>query len=356
MRRVCVLLGVVSALAGVAPPALAAETAPLQTQATVPPALQTLEQKMEQLQVNSERFSLVFEIEGAGKLGKLFGAGHGGTQSIPFLTASGEASISPSEAVLNLSFLGIASTMRLIGETEYLFEPALARYDGGRPWIRSDPRERKQTGRGQTLALSPASLFEVTPKSTHKEQPVGGATGPFARTIELVNHAQNVQEVGPTTVDGQAVTEFTATIDRQALAGGVIGGGTRKTSKGSANMSPKPSGKPKPRMGGKPRMRKLRVRKLRLLPTKLELFIAPSGVPVRTNIVTGRHGSAATITTDILAINIPVVVQPPPVNATISLAQFRTLLRKREQAVRMRACLGNRCSTRSRKMASRRSH
>ena len=92
--------------------------------------------------------------------------------------------------------------MRTIGSTVYTYMPSVASFDGGRPWVRSRQSSSKSDGESAGLTGMSNSLAATVS---------GGGAGstPFAKLIEDVNGALNVQEVGPVTVDGQQTTEFT---------------------------------------------------------------------------------------------------------------------------------------------------
>jgi len=303
----------VLASAAAAPAAPAAETAPtpaqtvVQTQATPPPDLQALEQKMEQLQVNSERFSLVIDLGNTSLFGK------SGPSFPLFGGASGELSISPQEASFTTGFLGITAPERLIGGTLYTRQPDIAREDGGRPWVSSEHQKLPRA-----IGVDPLD--------------VGGANGTggaFTGLVELVSSGQSFLEVGPTIVEGQPVTEFTASIEAAKLPSGR-----------SAEIAKK-------------------LEKLGKTQVEVALFIAPDGLPVRTSlaitadprtfntslaIASGPRtfGTGLAIvsgpqtfdtTFDILAINFPVSVQAPSASETISKAQLRKLQRQHTKGI-----------------------
>jgi hypothetical protein len=62
---------------------------------------------------------------------------------------------------------------------------------------------------------------------------------------------------------------------------------------------------------------------------QLELFVAPSGLPVRTISVLGSRSEGIGGEEDIRALEIPVVVHVPPVRQTIGKARLRKLERRR---------------------------
>jgi hypothetical protein len=257
--------------------------------AVVPPDLQALEQKMLALQLNSERFSVTLSVATSPVVKGPIGGfkhifGHVSNVAEVLLSVSGEVSLAPQAASMQVSFLGLKSNVRLIGTTLYVEEPFIKRLDGGRPWV----EERNQSLHG-ALEEGPAP-------------PGGVGSGPpgYARLIETVKSARSIQEIGAATIDGQATTAFKVSIDLTRL----------RTL--SAHQ------------------RHALAKVLKPLAT-FELFIAEDGLPVRTReILHGRRHKGELITqSDTLAINIPVIVQPPPAAQTISEARLKRLLAHR---------------------------
>lgn len=293
---------------------------------SAPPELQALAQRMETLQVSSERISENMEVAGLGEAGplgdtgQLFGKGHSHASPIPFIAISGEASASPHDASFEVTFLGISAQLRVIEGDEYVFDPTIASYDGGRPWVSSDPQERADQHLGVADLFSPVGFLQSTSQSSHPE-PAGGPHGPFAGTLELIDRASNFEALGTTIVDGQAVSEFTATLDLRDAAGLELGGLENAAS------------------GTKPAVPFARV----------ALFIAPNGVPVRTAVEAHRGRSGFSVRADVLAIDIPVVVESPPAAQTIALSEYGRIEHRRERRVlaglrrRMRRQLAKLC-------------
>jgi hypothetical protein len=294
------------------PSSTAAEATPKtgaegKTLAVVPPSLQALEQKMEQIRFNTARVSLRF---GIGELGSaVSGAelGTGATGLDSFVTSviaavrfSPPASISTTtNAGLKLSaghtLGGSTSTERTIGKTVYTYKPSVASYDGGRPWVRSKAKHAAESG-SESAKLS-AVFAALSP--TFAGGAEGSSAGLFSKLIKELGEAQSIQEVGPATVDAQQVTEFTASISLATL------------------LSPK----------------QLESEKLSETMVELELFIAPSGLPVRTISVLGGRSEGIGVEEDILALEIPVVVHAPPARKTISEAQLSKLEKKHARQV-----------------------
>ena len=163
-------------------------------------------------------------------------------------------------------------------------------------------------GRGSGWALGLEELFSSNPGVATGGATGGAAgagTGMYTALTALINGAREVREIGAGTVDGQPVTEFMATLSPSQLG-----------------ESPQPT----------KREKKLH---LELKKTaKLEVLIAPSGLPVRTTIVTNVDKVVNTATVDILAIDFPLVVEAPPAAQTIELAALQKLSNEAEAKAR----------------------
>jgi hypothetical protein len=269
-----------------APPAGAPTPPPA---VVVPPDLQALEQKMLALQLNSERFSVTLSVATSSVVKGPIGGfkhifGHASAVAEVLLSVSGEVSLVPQAASMQVSFLGLKSNVRLIGTTLYVEEPFIKRLDGGRPWV----EERNQ------------SLHKVLEEGPAPPGGVGSSTPGFGRLVETVNAARSIQEIGAATIDSEATTAFKVSVDLTRLPGLTA------------------------------HQRRALAKVLKPLAT-FELFIAEDGLPVRTReILHARHHKGELITqSDTLAINIPVIVQPPPAAQTISEARLKRLLAQR---------------------------
>jgi hypothetical protein len=239
-----------------APPAFAA--------ATLPPELQVLEQRAQTLPIASERFSLDFTIKEPS-----------GSQIT--LTGVGTGRISPPEAQVLETVGSKRLVVRVLGHDLYESVPGLARLDGGRPWVHlRESALSEQTG--VNFASAPQDLAE---------------------SFSLINSAaEGVQQVGPATVDGQATTEFTASVNLEQLFS---------------------------------RLGNTLVQKLRSVGIRdatVALYLASNGLPVRTSFSIPVEGGSITTTTDILATEVPVSVNAPPKAKTISESEFQKLRRK----------------------------
>jgi hypothetical protein len=307
--------------------------------AVVPPNLQALEQEMAQIRFNTASLTVRF---GLGELGPaVSGAelGTGATGLDSFLTSatvvvrrSPPASISTSRSEgLRLpgghTLGGSTSTERTIGNTIYTYKPSVASYDGGRPWVRSKAKPAPKPG-GDSANLS-AVIDSLS--STFVGGETGGTSGLFSKLIEELGEAQSIQEVGPATVDAQQVTEFTASISlAKLLSPKQLEGITKSNSSLGELLSP--VGSPKQREEAKKHNEEA-AKKLSEATVELELFIAPSGLPVRTISVLGARSEGIGVEEDILALEIPVVVHVPPARETIGEAQLSRLEKKHAKRV-----------------------
>jgi hypothetical protein len=317
MLRACVLSGVVLGLVGAAPTALASEVVSPQARVAVPPALQALEQKMQQINFNTARFSTRF---GLGELGSpANGAELGSNVNVckSLVTSStGIERLSPPASVSVGEFDGVVGSKSKelsIGNTIYVFTPSASRSDGGRPWVRSAVQRTPKSAAGAAFgsALAPAHLASGS----------DGSEGHFAKLIEETNGALSIQEVGPATVDGQEVTEFTASLSlTKLITRQELEEFTGSFSSLNELLAPKPS--PKQREEAKKHQEEA-TQKLSEAPMELELFIPPNGIPVRTTVVIGKRSEGIGAEQDILAVGVPVVVHAPPVDKTIGQAQLR---------------------------------
>jgi hypothetical protein len=295
-----ILVPAVLTLAAIAPGAQANVSAavapPAVVTVAVPPDLQALEQKMLALKPTSERFSASINIAEKPKVKGPVGGfnhifGHASSVLLPLLTIAGEATLGPPpEASFTASFLGIAISGRLIGSTLYTHEPYVSRLDGGRPWVEE---------RGTSLAQALGS------QSTGPGGSAGELGTGFTALAKLIAHAQSIAELGPANVDGQPVTRFKLAIPIASLQ--------------------------KPAHSRTARARARRERKLFAPLLRVELFLAETGLPVRTSVVlVARHGKGEVIEqSDITAIDVPVIVQAPPAAETIEAAQLHRLLNRR---------------------------
>jgi hypothetical protein len=269
-------------LAGLAPSAGATEESLVQPQATIPADLQALEQKMAQLHVNSERFSVAMDLSLELGKGAVFPLVIGG---------SGTVSESPQEGSFKVGLFGAGEESRLIGDTLYRHETSIAEYDGGRPWVRST-----HSSLDGAIGVSPTAVIGQGAPSP----------GSFANLIEAVNAGESFLEVGPTIVEGRQVTEFEMTLNPENVF----------------------------KSASKTMLQELS--KQRPTAVKLELYISPDGLPVRTVAAIEVEHQTISIMVDILALEVPVAVKPPPARQTIDEARLNKLKRERAKCHSLR--------------------
>jgi hypothetical protein len=197
------------------------------------------------------------------------------------------------------SALASAGLVRTIGDTVYSYLPAAASLDGGRPWVRS--RRKPPPKPGTTAAQVVAVLDSLAPTLAG---PGEGSAGSFAKLIGYLNGAVSIQEGGSVAVDGQQTTEFTASLSIVKLLAGELS--PEQLAKLEQDISKKPSEET----------------------VELEVFLAPSGLPVRTIGINGHRLEGFGLEEDILALEVPVVVHPPPARETIGQARLDKLERK----------------------------
>jgi hypothetical protein len=264
--------------------------APVRAHSSValPADLLALAQRMEGLSVTSERFRLRTAVSAAP-------GAHVPREVLRFLQVfntdlAGEAANSAGS--FKFTFLGHTFTLRVVGGRTYLYEPGIAKRDGGRPWVNLGRR-----GLGALLGGG-----EATPA------PGSAGSGSFKKFARLLRQATSVQELGPGTVDGQAITGFRMTLDESALEEG------------------RPAWPAKPRRITEPIGLVAAAQPSRSI--TLETMIAPSGLPVQVRIEIASEGISFGLLDDVYAINFPLSLRAPPRRQTIGLAALRRLARR----------------------------
>lgn len=269
----------VLALLACAAPASAAE-APLNLPSAVPPALSALEAKADALQITSARTSVSVSLNLGGaekKLRKL--------AQVLDTSAEGVETTSPPAAALKMTLFGAHIRLRYVDGHVYLYSTALARRDGGRPWIE--------------LAHGPLSrMFGSIGKADLTAESSGSRR--FAKLFTLVNEGTAIHELPPTTLYGQPVTGFGEELDEHAGtetsdAGGALGAFSASSGSAPHVSEPKPT---------------------------LSIYLAASGAPVRVQIRAGTAGAGATMSLDFPAIDFPLTIPAPPAAHVISEAKL----------------------------------
>jgi hypothetical protein len=205
-------------------------------------------------------------------------------------TQTGEIDIAAMASELSLRTRG---TPRLLvaDSSVYLYLPGIA--PRARPWV----REKLSPARAKVLF---AGLFPF--HGDERGQPSLGGTGPYAGLIDLFAGALGgVRSVGQAVVSGQPTSEFEAAVAPSATA-----------ELGSPQVSlivERPSAR-----------------------ETVQAFISESGLPLRVVVTIAAGEDKAAQTTDILGVNVPVHIAPPPARRTIGAARFRKLSSKTNES------------------------
>jgi hypothetical protein len=270
------------------PAALAAEGAPASahTPVVLPSGLPALEQKMEELEITSMRFSARASITVPRSERKLLGFLKllGGESGI-----SGEETISPAAGNITLGLFGHPFKLRVVGSTTYYFARASRHHRG--IWVKLGP--------GGILEMFIVNGKHIkVPKATPPKEPTL-AEPSFAGLRKALAGAEEVRELGTGTLYGQPVTNFLAVLEPEQLK--------LENPASTSRLAPHP---PQP-------------------PTvTLETSIAQDGLPVRTVVAEQSEGTVISVTLNIPAINFPLVIEAPPASETITVAQLRRIERR----------------------------
>ncbi len=254
-----------------------AANAPAATPPAQPAELQALEQHMSELTVTSERVAGKDTV--SGKLPHSLGSPKAVSTSY-----SGEQSISPEFVNATLTIAGRTLTLLQLGETLYTHDESIAKRDGGRPWV-----AEKLSSKNGLFGSSP-SLGGGGSRGSGAPSPT-----PFKSEAELLKEGSSIRALGASTVDGQATVGFAGTLTAQRLAEGEL---------------------------SKKQLAKLKHEHLKLKGS-FETFIAANGVPVHTTVLLSIGKLRFSTSADVLAIDFPVTVPPPPAAPeTISAAEL----------------------------------
>jgi hypothetical protein len=254
------------------------------TAATLPPVVVALEQKMGQLHINSERYTL--RTRGVTRI-TTFGKRHKRRTRTTHISTRGVGEVSLSPAAGRLISSGGGPSLIVLGSRGFIRFPD-PKHHGRLRWVRSSG--------------SIAPLFPFHGGVEPALEVDRGGTGSYAGLINVLATAVGAVSVsGPQTVDGQQVTEVTALVEPLALI------------KGLSNKE----------------LTALRKNPLRV---RLDAFITESGLPIRVTETDETRATgvfaASTQTADITAVEVPVTVRAPPARDTISQAQFEKLNEK----------------------------
>lgn len=267
---------------------------------SVPPALQALEQKMLLIHFNTARFSAVFALGdlGAPVEGAELGADANKCNSLVSYTMATGRPSPPALTGIEEIDDGTAIKQISIGKTSYIYMSSAERYNGGRPWVRQAPAP-KSSGDPALSALSTLSQEQSTT-----------STDFFQNLVEEVNDSSSIQEIGARTVDEQQTTEFTATVPMARLL-------ARRLSQNQIEAAKK---KDKAFKG------------IAEAIVTLELYVTPSGMPVRTIDVIGPRNEGLGVEQDILATDVPATITAPPARLTIGQARLNKLIKQYDKS------------------------
>lgn len=254
-------------LATIALPASAATgvTSP-PTVASIPAAVQPVIAKIEALAVNSERYTVTTHASGMETV-KLRNGKRRKVKRSTSTSATGEASLAPLAAKLYKKGSSGQLSSVAVGSKVYVYSPSSKHK--GRPWL-------------LLAGVSAATLFPFHGQDNPAIETSAGGTGTYAELIDLLATANGAVTVaGSAVVDGQQTTELKATVRPFALIQGA-------TSKESGELT-----------------------------EQFEVFVTETGLPVRVARSERIEGISLSETTDVLAVNVPVVVKAPPARKTI---------------------------------------
>ncbi|HEX3911721.1 MAG TPA: hypothetical protein VHW67_13580 [Solirubrobacteraceae bacterium] len=239
--------------------------------ATPPAELVALEQKMATLPVVSERYTQLTHLT----VTTTTSTGAPARPRNVNAAISGLASLTPLQGEARLS----GRPWRIgIGPRTYDYSASAGRMDGGRPWIRQQDE-------------SAASLFPYHAGAGSRYEIDAGGKGPYAGLLDLLWTAVGEVTRSEATIDGRHVIGFTVAVDRLALIKSL---------------------RPSVLERGGPMQ-------------TLTVYLTESGLPLRVIESTATEYLVSTTTTDILAVDPPVLVAAPSARLTIGLEQLRRL-------------------------------
>lgn len=260
---------------------------PLLLKPAIPAQLAELEAKADALQITSARVSISTSV----RLGRPSKLARELARLLDFEVSGVETSLPPASA-LTIKLLGAHVRLRFAAGHVYLFVWALARHDGGRPWVR--------LGRGALGRL----FGGLARKQAEKE--VSGAVR-YAELFTLLNGGAGIRALAPTTLYGQAVTGFEAEVE--AATGGE--GGLEAFSAARHATPATKAKRPRPR---------------------LSVYFAADGAVVRQQLELGKARTGFTITADTPAIDFPYAIPVPPASHVIGEAELRRHSRSRSKS------------------------
>jgi hypothetical protein len=237
------------------------------------PEIQALVSRMGALSISSERFTAGVTVRPR-KLPK----GFEGLKKFTVQVAGEESLTTPISAAITTTALGKSIPSRIVGGAVYVEAPAIAKHDGGKPWV-------KETVKGSDDLETGPGIGQ------------GGSSTPFASLATLVASGKDVNDLGPATVDGQTVTRISFTIPPAKLVSQKLATSLRGKLGSHAT-------------------------------SRLEVDLTADGLPVHTVGVVAIGKVRIGLTADISATDFPLTVQPPPAAETITAKELLALLKK----------------------------
>ena len=183
--------------------------------------------------------------------------------------------------------------LRSVGGAFYVYVKGLATHDGWRGWMRLSPSQMKR-------AIGGTAARELSGISASATQ-TRGLPALVAEMATSVQRAKlGIVEVGPITLGGQTVTEFSGPLTPSALLTLIPGSGSALTALGPAAD----------------------------LPFRVDLFVAPDGELVREDINAIQFAGLFGVDLDAVAFTAPAIVHAPPPAQTIDYTKLTARARK----------------------------
>jgi hypothetical protein len=254
---------------------------------TIPPTLAALEQQWAELKITSLRYTskTSFQVtHGGRKLRCLLRLLGGGSQS-------GEYTTTPAAASVSFELFGTKWRLRQVGTAVYEYVGPLARYDRGRPWVRLG-----KGGLSELFTVNGHHVRSAPPRELLSPRPPL-TEPPFSQLNKLLAGAHEIRELGSATVDGQSVTRFLVTLEPAQLET-EVSAVTSSVGRVAASST-----------------------------ATLELALAASGLPVRTEVTVHASEVTSMATVEVPAVNFPLVISAPPAAKTTTLRRLQQLAR-----------------------------
>lgn len=195
------------------------------------------------------------------------------------ISGSGELAEGPTRGTVSFTSKGHAYQLRIVEGTVYVYIPAIAAKDDGRPWVSETVAPEKQSGSDS----EGGSIAEVG----------------LNKAAALLSSATHVRALGAREVDGQETRGFAGTVAPHLLEQDRVSRSVREV------------------------LERVRASSS----ARFETFIAPDGLPVRTLFTLTVGRATLRIESQVTAIDFPLTVLAPPVGETISTSELEALER-----------------------------